>query len=442
MALNMQTTALITNKKHRLQRMYPWLVISASAFFLFYKYLLQVSPSIMTHDLMHAFSITGAGLGNLAACYFYTFLVMQIPVGILLDRFSPRYLTTFAIGLCAIGAFVFAAAPNLLVAAFARALIGFGAAFATVSYMKLATLWFPPERFSIVAGLLATAAMTGAVGGEAPLAFLVEKFGWQHTLYLCAAVGVVFTFIFWLLVRDKRHDIIHISPDNNIIQEPFFAGLISILKNPQNWLLSLYSGLAFAPTDVFAGLWGVPFLSEYYQLSRTTAAAIASSAFVGLAIGAPIFGWISDYLGRRRIVMAWGTIMALICLSIAIYSPPLPYALLVLLLFFFGVGTSSFMLGFVVGKEINRLALAATVIAVINTSDALWGAISEPSIGKFLDLGWDGKMVHNARIFSVSDYHHALLILPLYLLVALILLIFIRDSGRKALTNLSSTAKN
>ena len=89
------------------------------------------------------------------------------------------------------------------------------------------------------------------------------------------------------------------------------------------------------------------------------------------------------------------------------------------------------MLGFVAGKEINSLALAATVVAVINTSDALWGAISEPLIGKFLDLGWDGLMDNGARIFSVHDYHHALSILPLYLLAALIILAFIREPRKK-----------
>lgn len=408
---------------------YPWLVISLSAFFMFYKYILQVSPSVMTTDLMRTFQITGAGLGNLAACYFYTFLLMQIPVGILLDRYSPRYLTSFAIALCAVGAVGFATAHSLGIAELSRALIGFGAAFATVSYMKVATLWFPPERFSIVAGLLATAAMTGAMGGEAPLAWMVTKVGWQHTLFACAILGFVFAVLFLIVVRDE-------SPYNHssVVKTTYgsaWSGLLKVLRNPQNWLLSFYSGLAFAPTDVFAGLWGVPFLMQYYHLSRTSAAAVVSSAFIGLAIGAPIFGLVSDRLGERRVVMQWGTAISLICLLIVIYAPPLPLMVLGLVLFLFGVGTSSFMLGFVVGKEINALTLAATVIAVINASDALWGAISEPLIGKFLDLGWDGTLVNGAREFSINNFKHALVLLPLYLAAALVLLVFIRETGTK-----------
>lgn len=413
-------------------KIHPWLIISASAFFLFYKYILQVSPSIMTNELMRAFAINGAGLGNLAACYFYTFLLMQIPVGILLDRYSPRHLTSIAIALCALGAISFAYAPSLLMAAIARALIGFGAAFATVSYMKMATLWFPPQRFSFVAGLLATAAMMGAVFGEAPLSILVGHAGWQHALLICAIIGGIFTVVFWFFVRDKSP---YLPPAQN--KQPLyflgiFSGLATVLKNPQNWLLSLYSGLAFAPTDVFAGLWGVPFLMRYYHITRTTAAAAASCAFIGLAIGGPLLGWISDRIGKRRNVMYVGTAIAFVTLTLVIYLPPLPFVWLGLLLFLFGFGTSCFMLGFVVGKEINSLMLAATVIAVINTSDALWGAISEPLIGKLLDLGWGGTQKHQVHIFSIADYHHALVILPCYLLVALLLLFFIRDSGRNA----------
>lgn len=412
------------------QQVYPWVVISLSSFFMFYKYILQVSPSVMTHELMRTFQVSGAGLGNLAACYFYSFLIMQIPVGILLDRFSPRYLTTFAIGLCAVGALGFAMAPNLFIASISRGLIGFGAAFATVSYLKMAVIWFPPQRFSVAAGLLATAAMIGAIGGEAPLAFMVGKWGWQHMMLVIGLVGIVFAGLFLLLARDKSHlipPVLAVSHDTNSL----FAGLKTIIKNPQNWLLSFYSGLAFAPIDVFAGLWGVPFLMAYYHVTRTGAAGLVSTAFIGLAIGAPIFGWFSDRLGKRRSVMQWGLILSLVALLAAIYLPVLPTWILGILLFLFGFGTGAFMLGFVVGKEINSLALAATVVAVINTSDALCGAISEPLIGRFLDLGWTGAMDNGARIFSVHDYHHALLILPFYLLAALVLLTFIRDSNKK-----------
>ena len=112
---------------------YPWIIWTIAASFFFYKYLIQVSPSVMTGDLMQAFHVNGAGLGNLSAFYFYAYLVMQIPVGIMLDRYSPRLLTTAAILLCSVSTFIFSQTSVLWLACMSRAFMGVGAAFAAVS---------------------------------------------------------------------------------------------------------------------------------------------------------------------------------------------------------------------------------------------------------------------------------------------------------------------
>src|SRR5579864_9448021 len=115
-------TALAASAK----RYYPWLVWLLGATFFFYKYLVQVSPSVMTSDLMRAFQVNGTGLGNLSACYFYAYLLMQIPVGILLDKYSPRLLTTCAILTCSISTLFFAHTSSLWMACLSRAAMGFG----------------------------------------------------------------------------------------------------------------------------------------------------------------------------------------------------------------------------------------------------------------------------------------------------------------------------
>jgi len=129
------------------RRIYPWLVWGLSSSFLFYRYLLQVSPSVMVHDLMRDFSLSGVQLGNIASFYFYAYVLMQLPVGLLLDRFSPRRMVASSIAVCALGALLFSVAPDLRVAGLGRLLIGIGGAFSAVGTMKLITLWFPPQRF-------------------------------------------------------------------------------------------------------------------------------------------------------------------------------------------------------------------------------------------------------------------------------------------------------
>ncbi len=397
---------------------YPWVIITLCAFFLFFKYVLQVSPSVMTKDLMSEFHVNGAGLGNLAATYFYAYLVTQLFVGPLLDRYSPRYLTTFAILLCAAGAFAFANTHSIVAAQLSRALMGAGTAFATVSYMKMSALWFRPNQVAFVDGLLATAAMVGALCGQVPLTLLVEHSGWRDSLIYCGLFGLVFAVIFFLVVKDKK-----ITSSTKQINTIKLSDIRALFKDKKNWLLTLYSGLAFTPIAVLGGLWGNPFFEVAHHLSPTQAAYFTSLIFIGLAIGSPLFGYFAGHLGDSVRVMMIGTVLALISLLIAIYVTSVPLWLFGALLLIFGLGTGVFMLSFPLGKEINPIGLAATVVALINTGDALFGSFTEPLIGKMLDIFWEGHVVDGVHVFSLQNYHMALALLPLYLLLGLLCLI-------------------
>ncbi|MES2141408.1 MAG: MFS transporter [Pseudomonadota bacterium] len=425
----------ISNKHFTTQHFYPWIVILLASSFLFYKYILQVSPSIMTDDLMREFHIEGAGLGNLAASFFYSFLIAQLFVGMLLDRYSPRLLTTIALLICAFGAYSFSQANSLVLAAWARTLMGVGAAFATVSYMKMTSLWFKPDQFAFVGGLLASAAMLGAIAGQMPLSLVVNSVGWRNSLGLCAILGLILATLFYLIVRD-RPEKKQSSTLEAIAPKFSFRDVWTVLTNKQNWLITIYSGLAFSPIDAFAGLWCIPFLKEGYNLTHTHAAFFVSFIFFGLALGSPLLGLLSDRLGQRRRVMLGSGCVALVTVTSIIYSVHLPLWLLGCLLFLFGFSTGAFMLGFALGRELNKLTVAATIVALINTGDVIFSAFTEPFIGKLLDSGWSGKIVGSLHYFSAADYRRALTLLPLYILVSIILLLFIRESNTKQITSI------
>lgn len=401
---------------------YPLLVISLCASFLFYKYVLQIYPSIITDQLMREFNLTGAGLGNLAATFYYSYMIVQLFVGIILDRFSTRLVTTAAIFSCALGAFLFSEAHNFLTAALSRALMGAGFAFATVAYMQLAAAWFHPNRYAFVSGLLATAAMAGAVFGQAPLSFAMNELGWRYCLMLVGVTGFVLTALFLLLVRD--------APANNLFSteksQPTFKEIFNIFKNKQNWLLTVYSGLAFCPIAVFGGLWGNPFLQTAYQLDKTQASFMVSLVFIGLGLGSPLIGILSDWLNDRRNIMFNFTLIACFAISIVLYSTSLPTWLLASLLFTFGFSLGAFMLVFATAKEMNPIGLIATVVAMINSSDAILDSITEPAIGKLLDLTWDGTIIEGVHHFSLYSYRLALSVLPFYLFIAALLVLLIK----------------
>jgi len=406
---------------------YPILIISLCSAFLFYKYILQIFPSIITEQLMQEFQLNGTGLGNLAGTFYYSYMVTQLFVGFLLDKYSCRWLTSISIFSCALGIFLFAQCHSMWSACLARSLMGVGVAFATVSYMKMAAVWFPPRQYAFVSGLLASAAMAGAVFGQAPMAYIVGEFGWRYSLSIVGLVGIALAIVFLTLVRDNPSSLSSSPVEKSSLKLKDF---LTVFKNKQNWLLTLYGGLAFSPIAVFGGLWGNPFLEQAYALTKTESASAISLVFIGLGVGSPLLGFLSDYLNNRKHVMLGSTLVSCVAITAVLYCHPLPTLILSALLFTFGFGLGAFMLVFAIGKEINSLLLTASVIAMINTSDAILDGVTEPFIGRLLDYFWDGTLKNGVHLFSLHSYHLALSVLPIYLLTACVLLFWLKEKKK------------
>jgi MFS family permease len=403
---------------------YSWLIFLISASFLFYKYILQISPSVMTNELMNAYSLTGTSLGFLVGFYYYTYLIMQIPSGILLDKYGTRLVTSIAIFLCALGGLLFAMTQSFVIACYARLLIGLGASFATTSYMKLCSIWFPARYFPLLSGLFGTACMLGACTAEAPLAYFVHGFGWRNTLLFCGLSGVLLSLLFSFFVTNQYKTVGNYAVDK---VEFRIRQLGVLFRSRHNLALILYGGLAFTPVAVFGGLWGTPFLTVAYMLSKSAAATAVSLVFLGFAVGGVVIGWLGNHYIKKLPIVIGGTASAILCLIAILYVPHMPLWLLYTAIFLFGFGSSSFLLSYAIARSTNSVALVGTVIGIINMGDPICGAFAEPLIGKILDLHWGGLYVNGARAFSIHAYHLGLSVLIGYLILALLCCYFIKE---------------
>ncbi len=408
----------------------PWLIWGLAALFYFYEYFLQVSPNVMANDLMRAFHITGAQLGNLVAIYFYADASMQIPVGLLIDRFGPRKLLIFAVFLCVIGNLIFASANVLFQAEIGRLFIGLGSSFAVIGCFKLAANWFPVKRFTLLVGLTLTIGMSGAVFGQAPLALLVDDIGWRGSMYLLAVVGAALAIAMWIFVRDNPSTAktsVHNATDLSAELHYLWDALKGILRRSQNWWTAIYGGLMFAPTSAFGALWGVSFLMSRYGLSRPSAADMISLLFIGWAIGSPTFGAYSDYVGKRKPPMMIGAIGALIAMIFILYIY-LPAWSIYLTLFLFGFFSSGFLASFSIIRENNPGNANATAFGFMNTLNMVGGAVLQPLIGHLLDISWQHKTINGARLFSTHNYQMALTTLPACIAIAIVFWFFIKET--------------
>lgn len=417
--------------KERNTPLLAWYIWLFGALFYSFEFLLQVSPGVMTDDLMHAFNIDGAALGNLTAFYFYSYAIMQIPAGIFLDYLGPRKLLTLSCTICALGALIFGVSGVLYQAEIGRLLIGLGSAFAVLGTFKLAANWFPSQRFALVTGITIMLGMLGAVFAGTPLALLVQKFSWRIVMQGLACAGFILALLIWLNVRDKpKHKKIPASISAS--QDSLIIGLKKTLTKPQNWICAVYGGLMFAPTSAFAALWGVPFLMMKYDVARTLAAGAISMVFIGWAIGAPIFGYISDSMRKRKPTLYIGSIGGLLSMLIIIYVHT-PFLVIYILLFAFGFFCSGFLPAFSIIREINPNKNSATALGFMNTLNMVGGAVLQPLIGQLLDMQWNGVKLNSVRLYSIHAYHHALLTLPIILLLSLLIIPFIKETHGKSL---------
>ncbi len=405
----------------------PWFICGLGALFYCYEYFLRISPSVMTPELMRAYDLTGAQVGNLSAFYYHAYVPMQIVVGLLMDRYGPRRLLTLACVFCSIGTYLFAGNYGLIIAEIGRFLVGFGSAFAFVGALKLATIWLPPNRFALVSGIILCLGMIGAMIGDVLLRVMVDAVGWQTTIYASAAAGIVLAFIILLIVRDSSplHDNhhIHVISFKNV-----FAGLAVALKNPQIWLNALVGFLLYISLSAFAELWGIPYLEHAHHLTRNHAAYANSMIFLGWAIGGPVWGWLSDHIKRRVLPIKIGSILAVIMICILLYVPNLSLMSIYVLLLVFGLLSSAQILIFAICHEASKMKIAGTVIALTNMVVMVGGNIFQPVVGKLLDMEWTGMLVQGARIYPVYAYQFALSVIPVAIVLAVITTFFIRET--------------
>ena len=410
---------------------FPWIVWGIGAMLFFYAFFHRVAPAVMVGDLMRDFALDGAILGTLSGLYFYPYAVFQLPLGLMLDRWGPRRVLSSAAAICAIGSLLFATSTSLSMAYAGRALIGAGAAFGWVGALTLAAIWFPPHRFALVAGITSMIGMAGAIGGQAPLAALVAAAGWRVTLTGAAVFGGLLATALWLIVRDKAA-----APEEADQPRParpsLWPAVAEVAANANVWAVGLIVAMVSVPLLVFAGLWGVPYMMEAHGMTSTEAAGSTSLILFGWGIGAPLIGWFSDRIRSRRIPLFGGAILAFAAILAVIYVPGLPLWVIFVLLFCNGFFGSSAVISYAACRESCRASVSGTSMGLANTISIVTVAIYQPLIGWFLDLGWTGRLVDGARVYSVETYRLAFLILVFSAVVAIGAAILTRETHTRA----------
>jgi MFS family permease len=421
--------AISQQRDSRLTKLLPWLVWGMSALFVSYQMLLQTAPSVMINDFEQAFAINAFGVSLLASSFYYPYVLLQIPAGMLIDRVQPRYCLTACLLGIVLFTVILASSHDLNTARSARILQGVFSTPSVVPALYLAAIWFPARRFALIAGLTEMIGMSGSALGQIMLAPACGYFGWRAALIGCAMAGLILAGLTWFIIRNKT------SGDSAIIEASaphkthILRDLLTVISYPQAWINGLFSGLLFSVSGAFGAFWCIPYLIHTYSMSLNLAAAASSMTLFGSAIGAPGVGWLSDKLGLRRLPMIISTAVALVLMLVILYLPMTNLTVLFVLLFLLGFFGSVYVIPYAVIRDFVPANVRGTAMGYTNMMSILIGApLLQPLIGWILNS--DLKQTAN----NASAYQHALIVLPLALGVGLVLAFFSRETycGRKS----------
>lgn len=406
------------------QLIFGSLICLIAAFFYCYEFVLRIVPGVLQSELAAAFgNISASTFGQLSALYYFAYSPMQVPVGILMDRYGPRRLLSLACLCCTAGSFMFSYSSSMLIAGSGRFLVGFGSAFAFVGVLSLAVHWLPRRYFSLVAGLMTTLGMLGLVYGEVKITEIASSMGLHYVLSVMVVIGVLLTGLIFLVVRD--------GPGGGAVKSQslseFYQNILRVLVSPQVWLVAFVGACLYTSLSVFGELWGKSYLEHAHHLTKLQAAKTISAMFLGWAVGAPVAGYFSDRSGRRVLPLVLGAFMALLCICTVLYLPGLSFTVLNVLMFFYGLFSATEIIIFVMAKENSGAELSGTVFAAANMIVTLGGVIFQPLVGWLLDKFGKVQLVTGEHLYSVADYQIALSVLPVSLLLVMVAAFFLKD---------------
>ena len=405
-----------------------WFVWALAVIFLFYEFIVRVFPSAMAAEIRGAYGIDATMFGSLSAFFFYAYAPMQLPIGVLMDRFGSRSLLTLSSLFCGIGAVVFGLATTLGGAQVGRFVMGIGSSVTFVGMVYVCSHWFPKNKLALLVGIGNSIGMLGAAWGVGPLNAVVEMFEWHTTVFGLGLIGFLLAIVIFICIRNEPHHTRGHHPDAAETLKSSCGMFGRVAGNWKTWVNGIAALFFYMPTGAFAGLWAVSYLEKVFHLDHQLAGFAVSLIFIGWICGGPVLGWFSDRLKNRKWVVVISCLLTGAFLVPIIYDPHLSIPTIYTYMFLVGFFSSGQLLNFSKAVEFNGREMKGSSIAMTNFIVAAGTAAVQPLIGYLMDVFWTGGKDGAIRVYDVATYQKALTVLPVMLAIALLLNLFLKDT--------------
>ena len=393
-------TTKINDIKFRLYRSLVFFLVFSGFLWVYFH---RLSPAVTALDMQKHFQVGGTLLGLLASAYFYPYVIMQLPVGVLLDRWGPRYVISIFFSFAGIGSLIVGLSDSVVTAFIGRTLVGFGCAALFVGSFKLASQWFNSKQMVVAGGILLSFGGVGVLAAGSPLAAINQALGWQYTMILIGIVSIVLAFLVYILVRDwpselgwknpslQEEDIYYRSEEKDVTGDkkvPLFRSLKIIVSCIHFWPLALWFAFSHGVVFAFTGMWSVPYLQQVHNLTLSQASFYQNMLGVALIIGSPLLSSLSNKIGKKNVLVFISIFPCVVFVIFWLYPKQVNLNLMYVLFFmsFLGTATAGAII-ISLAKALVSQSLVGTVAGAVNSFVFILTGPMQTWMGHILEQG-------------------------------------------------------
>lgn len=341
-----------------------WFIVTL---FVIYAFFLNTAGAVFADTIKAFLQLSNMGAAVAVGSFILGFAAMQIPAGYLLDRFPVRYVVSCGLFVLALGNITLTFSSNLELFALSNFIQGLGASFAFVAAGKLISEWFAPNFFPILFGLTQTLSCVLTAIIHYYMVKALETVSWQTIYQELSIFGFILLAFVVLFVKSpvKKKS----SAKASAPKASFIKSLSIVCKNKQIWLCSIAGATSFGALAAYASFWYMS-VEKYFLVETSEALVISGMIFVGIGIGTPFLGWLSNHWKSRNLVIHTSLVLGTIFLLMGLYLPHFAittYIPIKIVSFFAGFFLSGSMLYYTSVSELSTNSTRALALGLVNT---------------------------------------------------------------------------
>lgn len=420
-------------RKLKIRRTVSFIIVALAYFFVQFH---RSTSGVIKADLEQSFAMTATSFATLSSMYFYPYMLMQLPLGVLLDKFGVRRIIAAGCLLTAIGSLIFGSAGSFGMACLGRALIGIGVCAPVTSMQKLISAWWKESKNATAFSTSTILGHGGALVAQFPLAWIISSVSWRVVFFVCMGISLLLAILCWFFVKNGPEEIglpsiaqMEGRPDHTKASTSFkdiIKAMGHTYANKYMWPVIIVMMIHQGLQSLFSSTFSVPYLREVYGYTTLQATGFTTAMMAGMVVFGFTVGRVSDAIKSRKAVLAFISGTMIVCWSCLAFGPGrfMSEPLLWVIMFLMGMSGCGVQIMFSYSREINNPAYVGVAVTAVNFTGMVCSAFMPTVCGALID--------RNAVNFSgAALYQRVFLMCIILSAVAFIICICLKETHCK-----------